>query len=91
MLAAMQPKRPCRDGEINEADRERLVSELVGIPHGDANADQVFDSTDLVALFAAGLYETDAAATWASGDFNGDGRFDTLDLVLAMQAGAYRP
>ncbi len=78
------------DGEINEADRERLVRELVGIPYGDANADQVFNSTDLVALFAAGLYETDASATWASGDFNGDGQFDSLDLVLAMQGGAYR-
>jgi hypothetical protein len=58
---------------------------------GDANLDGVFDSSDFVQVFAAGLYEDggDAKATWASGDWNADARFDSRDLVAAFQRGGY--
>ncbi|MCA9150746.1 MAG: VCBS repeat-containing protein, partial [Planctomycetales bacterium] len=58
---------------------------------GDVNGDGVFDSTDLVAIFAASEYEDDTEdnSTFFTGDFNGDGEFDSGDLVYAFQAGTY--
>ncbi|MCA9171858.1 MAG: hypothetical protein KDB23_29520, partial [Planctomycetales bacterium] len=58
---------------------------------GDANHDGVFDSSDLVAVFAAGEYEDEAElnSLWAEGDWNGDGEFTSADLVLAFSMGAY--
>lgn len=59
---------------------------------GDANRDGVFDSSDLVQIFAAGEYEDDTSlnSTWAEGDWNGDGEFTTADLVLAFVKGTYK-
>lgn len=51
---------------------------------GDVAVDGVFDSSDLVALFQAGKFETDLRATYSEGDFNGDGLFTSADLVLAL-------
>jgi hypothetical protein len=56
---------------------------------GDANLDQVFDSSDLVQVFQFGKYQSDRPALWAEGDWNGDGWFDSSDLVLAFAGGAY--
>ena len=58
---------------------------------GDANLDGVFDSGDLVGVFAAGHYEDGEPhnSGWAQGDWNGDGEFDTGDLVEAFQDGGY--
>ncbi len=56
---------------------------------GDANGDGIFDSSDLVQVFRAGLYDTNLPADWASGDWNSDGVFDSGDLVLAFQQGNY--
>lgn len=60
-------------------------------PLGDVNDDGRFDSSDLVELFATGLFEYDVQgiATFETGDWNGDGSFDTADLVFALQAGRY--
>jgi len=58
-------------------------------PAGDSNQDTVFDSTDLVAVFIAGKYETGQPATWAEGDWNGDGVFDSSDFVAVFIAGTY--
>lgn len=58
---------------------------------GDVNADGVFNSADLVAVFQAGEYEdrfTDNSS-FEEGDWNGDGEFDSSDLVLAFQLGHY--
>ena len=59
---------------------------------GDSNNDGVFDSADLVAIFAAGEYEDgiESNSTFAEGDWNGDGEFDSSDLVAAFQAATYR-
>ncbi|MCA9166584.1 MAG: VCBS repeat-containing protein [Planctomycetales bacterium] len=58
---------------------------------GDANHDRVFDSGDLVRVFAAGGYEDDIIgnATFDIGDWNQDGDFDSNDLIFASQAGTY--
>ena len=56
---------------------------------GDSNHDGIFDSSDLVLVFQAGLYETGDAASFEQGDWNDDRVFDSGDLVLAFQAGHY--
>lgn len=58
---------------------------------GDANRDGVFDSSDLVAVFAAGRFEDGLAhpVSFEQGDWNGDEEFTTADLVVAFQAGFY--
>lgn len=60
--------------------------------YGDANLDGVFDSSDLVTVFAAGQYEDGLPSNsgWASGDWNGDQEFDSSDLVWVFQEGGYR-
>ena len=58
---------------------------------GDSNHDGVFDSSDLVLVFAAGEYE-DAVqmnSTFEEGDWDHDGDFTTSDLVFAFQTGGY--
>jgi hypothetical protein len=79
------------DGQVNDADRDRMVREILASDYGDANLDGLFNSSDLVQVFQLGEYEdgVEGNSTWASGDFNLDGEFDTGDLVLAFQAGAY--
>ncbi len=58
---------------------------------GDSNHDGIFNSGDLVMVFAAGKYEDSIAgnATFEDGDWDGDGDFTTGDLVFAFQAGTY--
>ncbi|MCA9217695.1 MAG: lamin tail domain-containing protein [Planctomycetales bacterium] len=58
---------------------------------GDVNNDGVFDSSDLVAVFAAGEYEDGIAgnSSYETGDWNGDGDFDTRDFVFVFTAGTY--
>jgi len=95
--AAMQSPQPEAkfdlngDGRVNEVDRDALILDYLKTTYGDAGLDGVFDSGDLVEVFARGKYENPAAgsATWADGDWNCDGAFDTSDLVLAFQSGGY--
>ncbi len=60
---------------------------------GDANHDGVFNSSDLVLVFAAGQYEDQIVgnSTWEQGDWNEDGDFTTADLVFVFAAGHYVP
>lgn len=60
-------------------------------PIGDVNADRVFTSKELIAIFQAGEYddEVEDNSTFDEGDWNGDGEFDSADLMLAMQQGSY--
>jgi hypothetical protein len=57
---------------------------------GDVNLDGVFNSSDLIQLFAQGVYESGESATWTSGDWNGDFKFDSSDLLVAFQEGCYQ-
>ncbi|MCA9214700.1 MAG: hypothetical protein KDB27_16625 [Planctomycetales bacterium] len=58
---------------------------------GDANGDGIFNSKDLIIVFAAGEYEDLFAdnSDWTEGDWNGDNEFDSGDLVAAFKDGSY--
>ena len=77
------------DGATNLADRDFWVSVLANSWMGDSNLDGEFNSSDFVAVFTAGLFETGAAALWAQGDWNGDMLFDSSDFVAAFTAGGF--
>jgi hypothetical protein len=79
------------DGVVDRQDLLFLVHDLLGTSIGDANLDGAFDTTDLVLVLQAGLYESQSShvADWSTGDWNCDGRFDTGDFVFAFQHGAY--
>lgn len=59
---------------------------------GDSNRDGLFNSTDLVLVFRAGIYEDGVPgnAVFEQGDWNGDGEFDSADLVYAFQCSSYQ-
>lgn len=71
-------------------DMEQFEVTLYQARPGDANGDGVFDSSDLILVFAAGYYETINAAGWREGDWNHDDQFTSADIITAMQTGAYR-
>jgi hypothetical protein len=77
------------DGSITAADHTSWVKDLRRTWIGDANLDGEFNSTDLVDALAAGTYEVDVAAGWATGDFDASGRFDSSDLIEALADGGY--
>jgi uncharacterized delta-60 repeat protein len=79
------------DSRVTQDDHRWLVKNILGTTYGDANLDGVFDSKDLVDLFASGQYEDTIPhnSGWATGDWNCDGDFTTADLVLALQEGGY--
>ncbi len=68
---------------------------------GDANEDYEFNSSDLVLVFASGLYKSAGPANWSEGDWDGapggfagspppgDGFFDEIDIVAAYHTGLY--
>lgn len=79
------------DDVVDQEDLDFMINEILQSTYGDANLDRVFNSTDLILVFAAGLYEdsTEDNADWSSGDWNCDADFDTTDLVAAFAAGQY--
>ena len=80
-----------RDGQLDRADLDFLVTKQLGTTYGDANLDRVFDSSDLVRVFTAGQYDDgiEGNSSWATGDWNCDGEFDSADLVFVFQQGGY--
>ena len=56
---------------------------------GDANLDRAFDSSDLLAVFQVGKYETGVFAGWSEGDWNDNALFESDDLIAALQTGSY--
>ncbi len=80
-----------KDGEVNGGDLSFFVQDESKLHtwFGDANLDSEFNSGDLVAVFSAGKYETEAAATWGEGDWNADLQFNSGDLVAAFADGGY--
>jgi hypothetical protein len=79
------------DGSINADDRQAWVEGLKRTYFGDSNLDLEFNSTDLVAVLAAGEYEDATAGNsgWGDGDWDGDGDFTTSDFVFALAGGGY--
>jgi hypothetical protein len=80
-----------RDSQVDQDDLLYLVEDLLGTSIGDANLDGRFDSSDLVVVFQAGVYESGqpGSADWFTGDWTCDGFFDTSDLVFAFARGDY--
>jgi hypothetical protein len=79
------------DGAVDLSDHTYWVHSLMHTVLGDANLDSVFDSSDVVAVFAAGQYEDDMDdnSGWATGDWNADGDFTSSDLIVALADGGY--
>ena len=77
------------DGQVDANDHQHFISNNANTWVGDSNFDGEFNSSDFVAVFAAGLYETAQPATWGQGDWNGDGFFDSGDFVFAFGDGGY--
>lgn len=77
------------DGVVDQADRQVWIESYASTWTGDANLDGMFDTSDLVAVFTVGRYETGDAAGWAEGDWNGDGIFGSGDLVAAFSDGGF--
>jgi autotransporter-associated beta strand protein len=77
-----------RAWNLNDLYRSGKISVVRSIL-GDSNRDGTFNSSDLVVVFQAGLYETGSDADWSTGDWNGDRVFSSSDLVTAFQAGTY--
>jgi hypothetical protein len=77
------------DSLVDSTDRRVWVEQLKKTWFGDANLDDEFNSTDMVAVFATGKYETGEPVGWAEGDWNGDALFTTGDMVVAFVGGGY--
>jgi hypothetical protein len=77
---------------VDQADVRIWLHDMRGTWYGDANLDGLFETDDLVQIFAGGQYEDSVAdnSNWESGDFDGDRDFTTTDLVFAFQDGGYR-
>ncbi|MCA9201088.1 MAG: hypothetical protein KDA87_26290, partial [Planctomycetales bacterium] len=77
------------DGSVNSGDLGYWVNDLMNTYFGDSNLDGEFNSSDFVAAFTAGKYETGNSATWAEGDWDGSGFFDSSDFVAAFTDGGF--
>ncbi|MCA9201357.1 MAG: hypothetical protein KDA87_27645, partial [Planctomycetales bacterium] len=79
------------NGSVGQEDRTMWVNDIFGTYFGDANLDGEFNSSDLIQVLQAALYEDDIAnnASWGTGDWDGDREFSTGDLIVALQTGAY--
>lgn len=79
------------DGHVDARDHNFWVTEIKGTYYGDADLNGEFNSSDLVAVLAAGQYEDGIAGNsgWAKGDFDGDSDFTSSDLVTALADGGY--
>jgi hypothetical protein len=77
------------DGDFTVDDLNYWTKTLANTWTGDVNLEGLFNSSDLVAVLAAGKYESGTPALWSEGDWNADGRFSTNDLVVAFQDGGY--
>ena len=56
---------------------------------GDLDGDGYFLTSDLVAVFTSGKYETGECASFEEGDWNRDGEFNSSDLVYAFSQGHF--
>ena len=77
------------DGVVDSADRRYWVNELKNTWMGDADLNGEFNSSDFVAVFTAGKYESGETASWSEGDWDGDMDFDSTDFVSAFSDGGY--
>ena len=77
------------DGEVNYDDRKIWVNDHASTWIGDADLNGLFNSSDFVAVFTAGKYESGEMAGWAEGDWDGNMEFTSSDFVAAFGDGGY--
>ena len=77
------------DGNVSDKDRSYWVKDLKNTWFGDADLNGEFNSSDMVQVFVAGMYETGEENGWSEGDWNGDGFFSSSDMVTAFVDGGY--
>ena len=77
------------DNAVDASDLSVWVTQIRQTWIGDANLDGEFNSSDFVAVFTAGKFETEQSASWAEGDWNGDGIFNSGDFVGAFTDGGF--
>ena len=79
------------DAQVTLADRDVLITDILGTNLGDVDLDGLFNSSDLITVFQAGEYEDGVAmnSRWSTGDWTCDHEFDSSDMVAAFQRGAY--
>ncbi len=65
------------DSIVDHEDMDTMIYDVLGTEYGDANLDNVVDSTDFDA-WEKNSYQSDTG--WASADFNGDGVTDASDF-----------
>ena len=82
-----------QNGQVDQDDMTHYLQNQLNTTYGNVNLDGIFNSSDFVAVFAAGEYEDllEDNSSWSSGDWNCDGDFTTRDLVFAFSFGGYRP
>lgn len=86
------PLAPLENGTlVTETERANYVHTTLKTWVGDSNLDGLFNSADLVAVFAVGEYEDTVASNsgWRDGDWNGDKEFNSSDFVTAFSDGGY--
>ncbi|MFC1758118.1 dockerin type I domain-containing protein [Planctomycetota bacterium] len=79
-------------GTLDQADGMKFLNDVLMLWLGDANADGVFNSGDLVVMFKAGEFEDgdNENSTWSEGDVNFDQDFDSQDFVLIFGSTPYQ-
>ena len=77
------------NGTTDLNDRVAWIRDIQNSYVGDSNFDGQFDSSDFVAVFTEGKYETGEMASYTQGDWNGDMIFDSGDFVTAFTDGGY--
>lgn len=77
------------NGIVEPTDRTTWIRDLQHSWVGDSNFDGEFNSSDFVAVFAVGKYETGREATYAEGDWNGDQVFSSSDFIIAFGDGGF--
>jgi hypothetical protein len=78
-------------GTIDEDDAIHLIDVVLMLYLGDANADGVYNSSDLVQVIASGTYEDEEEnnSSWSQGDWNFDNDFTSSNLVDSQADGGY--
>ena len=72
------------DGQVNSADADYLVRNLLGTNYGDTDLDYDVDTSDLTKAIMNFTGAGGSGKSWSDGDTDGDNDVDTSDLTKAI-------
>ena len=72
------------DGQVNSADTDYLVRDLLGSNYGDTDLDRDVDTSDLTKAIMNFTGAAGSGKNWSDGDTDGDSDVDTSDLTKAI-------